>query len=148
MKFNELALELSANPIPIVYFLVDENREVVYVGQTVNGWSRPYQHKDKDFDKIYVLPCPKKVVKIYENYYIYKYEPKYNKTIQDCSNYKIFNVREIVRNLKNDESIYIPDIRKMLNDLDINTYRDGDKEYVHVVDLVRLVESIEEVYDE
>lgn len=142
MRFNELALELPERPVPIVYFLVKENKEVVYVGQTAQGWTRPYQHRDKDYDKIYVLPCPLEAITIYENYYIYKYEPKYNKTIQDCSNYKIFHVRQIIRKLTNDDTLDIPRLRVMLDELNIRTYCDGDKEYVHVADLIKLVESL------
>lgn len=37
---------------PLIYFLIDVNNEVVYVGKTLHGYSRPFAHiNDKVFEK-------------------------------------------------------------------------------------------------
>ena len=68
----------------IVYFLV-HNEKVTYVGQTTSEWpSRIRQHlKDqKVFDQVYYMHVPEGQVDFWENYYIYKLKPKYNKAMR------------------------------------------------------------------
>lgn len=49
---NENLIFFSMNQLPecFVYFLLD-GKEVVYVGQTKSGLSRPLSHKNKVFDR-------------------------------------------------------------------------------------------------
>lgn len=61
-----------------VYFLC-QDANVVYVGQSSVGLSRPFNHKDKKFNKVMVLPCTEEMLDDAERRYIEKYRPKYNK---------------------------------------------------------------------
>ena len=66
----------------IIYFLIKDN-EVVYVGQSKNGINRIAFHiyNRKDFDSFYFINCNIKELNDLENYYIIKYQPKYNKRL-------------------------------------------------------------------
>lgn len=77
-KINILKKNLFGN---MIYFLI-KNDEVVYIGQSINGIKRPIHHYDKDFDYFtFVNVRDKNKLDELENYYITKYEPKYNKTL-------------------------------------------------------------------
>ena len=60
-----------------IYFLVN-NDEVIYVGQTKNGLKRILQHGDKVFNKYSFIEKPIEELDYWEDYYIMKYQPKYN----------------------------------------------------------------------
>lgn len=61
-----------------VYFLLKE-KEVVYIGQTINK-SRIKQHeKDKDFDSVWFVPCKIPYQIRLEEMLLSKYITKYNK---------------------------------------------------------------------
>jgi hypothetical protein len=61
-----------------VYFLID-NDEVVYVGQSVNIFSRISQHKiDKKFDRYAFIPCSKENLDKLESLYIHFLRPRLN----------------------------------------------------------------------
>ena len=82
-----------------VYFLL-KNKEVVYVGQTTNGLNRIKQHfkeQKKDFDDYKIIKCSKKDLNELESFYIIKYKPKYNKSLNSsivkCT-YIIFKIKD------------------------------------------------------
>lgn len=60
-----------------VYFLV-QGTEVVYVGQSVNIYSRISQHTDKRFDKYAFVPCEAALLDKLESLYIHTLRPKLN----------------------------------------------------------------------
>lgn len=60
-----------------VYFLV-QGEEVVYVGQSVNIYSRIAQHPDKKFDKYAFVPCEVKLLDKLESLYIHTLKPRLN----------------------------------------------------------------------
>ena len=61
-----------------IYVLFKQS-DIVYVGQSINPYSRIGQHtKDKDFDHFRVMSCLKSRMTYWEDYLIYKYQPKYN----------------------------------------------------------------------
>lgn len=62
-----------------VYFLVD-NEEIVYVGQSVNVYSRISQHVIK-FDKYAFVPCPVNLLDRLESFYIHFLRPRSNGNI-------------------------------------------------------------------
>ena len=75
-KINVLKSELFEN---MIYFLI-KGEEVVYVGQSKKGISRPIHHYDKDFDYFTFISVDKQEkLNELESYYIRKYTPKYNK---------------------------------------------------------------------
>lgn len=76
-------LKKKYNKEVFVYFLL-KNQEVVYVGQTSDGLNRiktHYLQKTKDFDDYKTIKCCKRDLNELENYYILKYQPKYNKQL-------------------------------------------------------------------
>lgn len=83
MKFNEENFtELKDEPLVFIYFLLQDD-EVVYVGKTTRGYSRiiDHYHSAKIFNKVYYITCAEEDLDELENYYICKYNPKYNKTL-------------------------------------------------------------------
>lgn len=70
---------ISAPVLCGVYFLV-KNRRVVYVGQSINVWSRIGAHaaEGKPFDRISFIPCEKKHMDVLEALYIHIFRPRLN----------------------------------------------------------------------
>lgn len=71
------------NPSAGVYFLLKDN-EIVYVGTSDKDCTLriSIHKKDKDFDKYYILECKdKKKREFLESEYIFKFSPKYNRSI-------------------------------------------------------------------
>lgn len=66
------------NNIQIGVYLLINNDEVVYVGQTKNGLRRIMQHYDKIFNKYSFIETTLEDLDYYEDLYIMKYQPKYN----------------------------------------------------------------------
>lgn len=69
------------NPVPGIYFLLNNDDAVVYVGKSNNVHKRIHFHVGKkDFVKIAILPCDPSEHEKMEAKYIAKYQPKYNKS--------------------------------------------------------------------
>ena len=65
---------------PAIYFLFDGD-EIVYIGQSINPYSRITQHiKKKKFSHVRFLPCSSRRMNYWEQKLIAKYNPKYNVT--------------------------------------------------------------------
>ena len=60
-----------------IYLLINDE-EVVYVGQTKSGLRRIMQHNDKVFNKYSFVETPLDELDYYEDIYIMKFQPKYN----------------------------------------------------------------------
>jgi len=60
-----------------IYFLV-QDQEVVYVGQSVNIYSRIAQHPDKKFQKYAFVPCEVELLDKLESLYIHTLKPRLN----------------------------------------------------------------------
>ena len=69
--------EIPNNVKTGIYLLLN-NDEVVYVGQTQNGLRRIMQHYDKIFNKYAFIETAKDDLDYYEDLYIMQYQPKYN----------------------------------------------------------------------
>ena len=92
-KFHKITFDLSNNrlfmqeeivaastnwdPISGVYFLI-KDQKVVYVGQSVNVYSRITQHANKKFEKFAVIPCAKESLDVLESLYIHLFKPELN----------------------------------------------------------------------
>ena len=75
-----LEQELEYPKEDFVYFLLNKG-EIVYVGQTTRGLNRIKQHfyeNKKEFDSFKIEKCHRSRLYELENYYILKYNPKYN----------------------------------------------------------------------
>lgn len=57
---------------------IDRKYNVVYVGQSKRGIERAFEHKDKEFDYIKVIPCKLSQLNDMEEKYIKEYNPIYN----------------------------------------------------------------------
>ena len=68
-----------------IYFLI-KNNKVVYVGKSENIGLRVRVHKySKDFDSFTIINCDSSELKNLERDYIFKFLPKYNKTVNVSS---------------------------------------------------------------
>lgn len=74
----ELKIYEMPNNVKSGIYLLINNTEVVYVGQTKNGLKRIMQHSDKVFNKYSFIEAPPEELNYYEDLYIMKYQPKYN----------------------------------------------------------------------
>lgn len=102
MKFNEPGKDIKSIPNvsdSLIYFLLD-GEDVVYVGQTHHGLRRPFQHFDKDFTEIKFFHCPPEELDYWEDCYIQKYKPIYNKQCNYKIRWGLYRVRNQVRKYK------------------------------------------------
>lgn len=74
-----------------IYFLV-LNESVVYVGQSIDIYSRTGNHSDKLFNDIYIIECKQEKLNELEKHFILKYQPIYNK--QNCPGTKLLSFWE------------------------------------------------------
>lgn len=84
---KEYVIDIKKWQRPCIYMLIKETPYycedmVVYVGQSVRGIERIFEHKDKDFDYIKYIPCPKTKLNQREKELIEKYQPKYNEMLK------------------------------------------------------------------
>lgn len=99
MKFEEnrdSVLTFKKNQLCFVYFLL-QDEEVVYVGQTSAGLSRPFSHTDKEYDTIKVIPVKPEGLDLVEDHFISKYKPKYNKKRNYGVVYSLQRANRIIR---------------------------------------------------
>lgn len=61
-----------------IYFLVKDSK-VVYVGKSLNVYARIREHKEFDFDKVFILPYDVNLLNKAEKYFIDKFSPPLNK---------------------------------------------------------------------
>lgn len=119
MKFDESnAVRIDIPKTVFVYFLLDGG-EVVYVGQTKNGMSRPLQHTDKVFDSIYVIYCDVSELDYLEDKYMTKYRPKYNKQPNHFMNISLNRARDMAREEFADKSINLWTIKRAIREIGI-----------------------------
>ena len=60
-----------------IYFLYQEN-EIIYVGKSLYLFFRPFQHKDKHFDRVVVFPTPIDWIDFLESAFIGLLKPRLN----------------------------------------------------------------------
>ena len=148
MKFNENfdCLEFKKpKSLCLVYFLL-KGEEVVYVGQTTKGMSRPFQHAlDKDFDSVKVIETEKENLDILEGCFIEKYTPKYNSKIVGKDLFKSFkSLKSIIRKNEGFENITIWDIKHAIKKLGIEPVMIDCKLYLKFSDCEKIERHIKE----
>ena len=79
LDFNEKnAVDLKNYRNSCIYFLIDGNK-VVYIGKSKHPRQRiPCHRYDKKFEKIKIIKCLEKELFKLEDFYMMKYQPKYN----------------------------------------------------------------------
>lgn len=151
MKFNENDNILIFPNIKssIIYLLIDGD-EVVYVGQSKFGLSRPYSHKDKKFTNVAVLECEENELDKKETEFIKKYKPKYNKKNGNYD-YSFARAISIIKIQTNIHNFNIYDLRKLVNKFKIQTYTFDKFEYMNDVDFEKVFSFVkmtsEGIYD-
>lgn len=140
MVFNEAgAVEVPKYPDSFVYFLVNGD-EVVYVGQTKHGISRPLSHVGcKEFDHIFIIECAVADLDFVEGNYIAKYQPKYNKTIGTATHYSLLRARNVVREKCGCEWYTVRDIRNDCEDFNMRLVVIDGTAYVSNDDLTKII---------
>lgn len=126
MKFNETdkpILTVKNYSGCLVYFLLQDG-EVVYVGQTAHGLSRPFSHHDKVFDEVKILFCEPEELDLIEDKYIQKYKPRYNKQSNYAVRWSLLRVRDNVRRISGCESYTVPQLKRLLKTLNIKPEKD------------------------
>jgi hypothetical protein len=79
-----------------VYFLID-NGKIVYVGQSVNVYSRISQHSKK-FDSFSILPCQKNELDALESLYIHVLKPPLNSN--DTNTFAPMSMQKLMQYIK------------------------------------------------
>lgn len=128
-----------------IYFLIKDN-EVVYVGKTTQGISRPFSHKDKDYDSINIIYCEEKDLDELEDMYISKYKPPYNKLLNFNMNYTLARVRDEIRKKYDDKKFSKTKLNKIIKALDIHVFIENGSEYIKKDDYQRVLIAYENVY--
>lgn len=146
MKFEEtegiITIPIYQNTF--VYYLM-KNNEVVYVGQTKKGLTRPLTHfKDKDFDEIKIQYCDAHDLDLLEDKMIKKYNPKYNVAINYSINYSLMRARNKIRERYNSDSFSLRKLKKAIEILDIKLYELNGTVYMNVDDYERIIKYIDQ----
>ena len=149
MKFEESKfLDLTDTPTTFIYFLLDDD-EVVYVGQTTRGLARVYAHiRDKHFTKFYIIEHSIEELDYWEDYYIFKYHPKYNKRPNFSCN---FSMQRVVHKINEMYTTSIfqykmtkPKLKKILKELNIKPREYDNELYIGIDDFCEIVNCIED----
>lgn len=145
-KYCISSREFNIKDFGYIYFLI-KNEEVVYVGQTRVGISRPLTHKDKEYDYFYLKKCHLDELTSIETEMILKYKPKYNNTFSQ--NKKIIHRNE-ARNilLKKGFPIRVLFYKKALERLNIKEFNVGSSFCIDKNDFDKLLKHIEDNYIE
>lgn len=139
MKFEEKnAIEIKLPQKCFVYFLI-KNEVVVYVGQTKNGLIRPLSHKNKEYDTLKIINCKNNELNTIEDFFIKKYNPKYNKKINSSSDYSLITAKKKLRLYFNTNEITLFTIKKIITELNITTYKYYKITYISKEDLKKIL---------
>ena len=151
MKFKEdVYIDLTNTPMTFIYFLI-YNEDVVYVGQTTRGLTRVYSHiSDKQFNKIYIIEVEEDNLDYWEDFYIFKYKPIYNKVPNWNCNFSIAKAVRKARNyVEKNYNKYPSDLRKplfkkMLNELNIKPREYNGEFYIGIEDYYMILDCIDD----
>ena len=124
-----------------IYFLL-QGEEVVYVGQTRKGLSRPFNHDDKIYNSIKIIKCDEKDLDRLESYFIEKYAPKYNKTIGGKTLFSLYTARNKIRQETKRDNITIPQLRHLLKSIGIDPTVINKAEYINTDDLNTVIREL------
>lgn len=130
-----------------VYFLVDDTDEVVYVGQARNLDTRPFEHKDKNFSKIFAIPCHRDDLSDSEFKYIVKYLPVYNRSLPRSTEYpSLMMIKSHAHSsMPNEKCIELFD-KKKIEYLSVKLpSRDCCFYYVHISKLIRAINAVKPI---
>lgn len=145
LKFEENRYtDLTYVPKCFIYFLI-QGDEVVYVGQTKRGLSRVYSHSDKVYDKIYCITVEESALDKWENYYILKYSPMYNKKL---NTEMMYSISKIKNKLKENSEINVTktQIKQAIKKLQISPIFVDMSAYIYVDDFYIIEDYFRRIY--
>lgn len=147
MKFEETydVIDIPVYDKCFVYFLL-QNDEVVYVGQTHKGLTRPLQHTDKVFNRIKIIYCDPRFLDLTEDVYIEKYKPIYNTFCNYKYDYSLRRIRNSIRRILNDDNFTMTDLRTILGTLHISAQHTEASEKVSFYDYVKILNYVKDTY--
>lgn len=144
MKFNEPnSIKLDKLSDTLIYFLLDKENNVIYVGQTTQGIFRPLMHKDKDFEYIRIIQCSSSELDILENFYILKYTPKYNKQPNHHESISLNRVKIIIREKCNLPRFDKRRLKSLISILNIKTYTIDTNIYILKNDVQKIIDYLQ-----
>lgn len=124
-----------------IYYLLKDG-EVVYVGQTTQGLTRPFYHDlTKFFDEVKIIHCEPNQLNVYESVAIEKYQPLYNKSA-GVSNCTLNSARNKVRELTGRSDIFLTDVKKAMRALGIEPFMIDMTPRIHASDIVKIAEYL------
>lgn len=146
MKFEEEnCIDVPKYENCFVYFLL-KNNEVVYVGQTTVGISRPMAHYDKEFDHIKLKYCEIEELNELENKYIVKYNPKYNKTYNYAMWYSFDRIKAYIRKNTLLKNFTITKLKHMIEEMGIEIHYMYAHRVITNEDFRKIVKKVKEEY--
>ena len=125
-----------------VYFLLLDD-DVVYVGQTKHGLSRPLAHTDKEYDEIKIIYCEERNLDLLEDTYIKKYKPYYNKALNHSMNYSLTRARNKIRRYFNDNTFNLPHLKRAIKILNIEVCVIDCKPHISIDDYKLIIKYME-----
>lgn len=148
MQFNEQDNTFIFPNIqcPIVYFLLDGN-EVVYVGKSKYGVSRPFMHKDKKFTDVAVMKCEENELDYYETKYIRQYNPKYNRKA-GALELTFKKARDRVRKTTIFSDFTVNDIKRIMKKIKIQEKELDGLKYIDEDDFTKIIEFVNDTIRE
>lgn len=135
--------EIPANIKNAIYILYDED-EVVYVGQTTNGLTRLLNHGNKKYNKFSFIEKEEKDLDYYEDLYIMKFQPKYN---IHYNKYRMsFNsaYNNLKYNIRKNMNIF--DFAEYIKKLNIETKKFKNINTITKKDFYLVNKNLEEIY--
>ena len=145
MKFDEHGKGFAKIIVPpqntFVYFLLNGD-EVVYVGQTKNGLTRPFSHKDKVFDSVIIKFCDIEQLDGFEDEYIIKYKPRYNKAINHGMWVALTKIKMEVRQKFGSDKFSVYNLKKIMRENDISVCDFNNSLVANVQDVGRIYELL------
>lgn len=148
MRFKECEKILVFPNIqcPIIYFLLDKE-EVVYVGQSKFGVSRPFMHRDKDFTDVAVMECKENELDYYETKYIRQYNPKYNRKA-GALELTFKKARNRIRETTVFSDFTVNDIKRIMKKIKIQAKELDGLKYIDEDDFAKIIEFVKNTMKE
>ena len=144
MEFEESdAIKITIQNSSIVYFLLDK-REVVYVGKSTVGVGRINQHTDKQFDEAYIIPCHASDIDVYEDTFIWKYKPKYNKKPNDNESCSLKKLKQTIKRDYPELAVTLRDIKEAVVETEAEVGLFNGIAYLHGCDIAVVTDYVVE----
>lgn len=149
MRFNELnSIRLNKLSDTLIYFLLNKEGDVVYVGKTTSGVFRPLMHKNKNYEFIEIIQCEACELDSLENYYILKYTPKYNKQPNYNKSISLNKAKILIRNKYNLPTFNKHKLKSIINILNIKIYMVDTNTYILKDDLQKIITYLQGGYNQ